>query len=504
MKVFMDDVVVSTHYSGAPPAPASVSAQALSSTSVRVKWAAGASTVPVQLDGYRVYYGLDPKNLNSIHYPGTATSADIPNLQAGKTYYFAVTGYHRESGETADNESLKSTTASVTLSGTTTAPSDTTAPTVSISSPTGGSTVSGTTNLSAAASDNVGVSKVEFYLNSVLYGLVGSSPYSIAWNTGSYANGTYQVTAKAYDAAGNSKVSAAVSVNVSNGTVTAADTTKPSVTAFTMPVSATSRTVSVSLSATDNVGVAGYLITESSSTPSPSATGWSSTAPTSFTFASSGARTAYAWAKDKAGNVSASRSASVNITLPATGDTTVPVVNSFTMPTSAASPTVAISQFTASDNVGVTAYLVTESGTKPSAGASTWKTTKPSSFTFAGTGTRTAYAWVKDAAGNVSAYKYAKVTVAEPDSAPPVIKIISPAAGSTVPSQVTISASATDKNGILQMRVYVDNVLKNSVSSSSISYAWNTSSYARGAHSIKIYAFDKLKNYSTATITVNK
>ena len=91
----------------------------------------------------------------------------------------------------------------------------------------------------------------------------------------------------------------------------------PTVTSFTLPETATSLTVPIiSFTATDNVGVTGYLVTQSSTTPSACARGWSSTAPTSFTFSASGKQIAYAWAKDAAGNISAAKSSSVTITLP--------------------------------------------------------------------------------------------------------------------------------------------------------------------------------------------
>ena len=90
---------------------------------------------------------------------------------------------------------------------------DTTAPTVSASE-TG---ASGTITLSAAASDNVGVTKVEFYVDGVLKGSDTTSPYSITLNSTTLANGSHALTAKAYDAAGNSATSAAASFSVSNG-----------------------------------------------------------------------------------------------------------------------------------------------------------------------------------------------------------------------------------------------------------------------------------------------
>jgi len=106
---------------------------------------------------------------------------------------------------------------------------------------------------------------------------------------------------------------------VETGAAPPPETTAPVVTSFTMPSTSSSLTVAVtSFTATDNVGVTGYLITESSTTPTAGSAGWSATAPTSFTFSSSGTVTAYAWAKDAAGNVSSSVSASVNITTPLT------------------------------------------------------------------------------------------------------------------------------------------------------------------------------------------
>lgn len=99
-----------------------------------------------------------------------------------------------------------------------------------------------------------------------------------------------------------------------------ADTTPPTVTSFSIPAESSSLTVPItSFSATDNpggTGVAGYRVTESVSTPSPSDPYWSTFAPSNYTFATEGTKTLYAWAKDAAGNVSTSLSANVTLTLP--------------------------------------------------------------------------------------------------------------------------------------------------------------------------------------------
>jgi hypothetical protein len=105
------------------------------------------------------------------------------------------------------------------IGGGTPNPGDTTAPSTSITAPTGGSTVSGSAvTVSADATDNVGVSKVDFYAGATLIGTDTTAPYSVSWNTTSLANGSYSITSKASDAAGNVGSSAAVSVTVSNTT----------------------------------------------------------------------------------------------------------------------------------------------------------------------------------------------------------------------------------------------------------------------------------------------
>ncbi|MEX2647288.1 MAG: S8 family serine peptidase [Gaiellaceae bacterium] len=94
---------------------------------------------------------------------------------------------------------------------------DTTPPTTSITSPANGATVSGTITVSASASDNVGVTRVELFVDGSLAGTDTSSPYSFSWNTASVADGSHGLQTRAYDAAGNVGSSSVVNVTVSNG-----------------------------------------------------------------------------------------------------------------------------------------------------------------------------------------------------------------------------------------------------------------------------------------------
>lgn len=122
--------------------------------------------------------------------------------------------------------------------------SDTTPPSVSLTAPTSGSTLTGTATLSATASDASGISKVEFLVDGTLVGTATASPYSYAWNSAGVANGSHGITAKAYDAFGNTATTSAVTVTVSNtSTVAAYDTTLKAPRCFSVLASCDSGTL---------------------------------------------------------------------------------------------------------------------------------------------------------------------------------------------------------------------------------------------------------------------
>lgn len=96
----------------------------------------------------------------------------------------------------------------ITCNSSTPSPSpspDTANPSVTITFPANGATVQrgSTVNITAIASDNTGVAKVEFYINGSLGTTDTSSPYSYAFTVPNPKNKTYVIVAKAYDAAGN-------------------------------------------------------------------------------------------------------------------------------------------------------------------------------------------------------------------------------------------------------------------------------------------------------------
>lgn len=134
---------------------------------------------------------------------------------------------------------------------------DTVPPQTSMTSPTSGQTIGSSFNLQATASDDVGVTKVEFYVGNTLVATDTTSPYAYTLNTnsGNFPNGTYNFTSLAYDATGNQTRSPNVSATIFNQPT---DTTPPTV-SLTSPLNSSTisgGSVNVSASATDSSGIA--------------------------------------------------------------------------------------------------------------------------------------------------------------------------------------------------------------------------------------------------------
>jgi hypothetical protein len=188
----------------------------------------------------------------------------------------------------------------------------TTPPTVAITAPSNGATVSSTVQVTASASDNVGVAGVQFYLDGSPLG-VGQTiaPYQISWDTTTTANGSHTLTAAARDAAGNIATSALVTLMVANNTL---DTTPPTA-AITAPSNGASLsgTVQVSASGSDNVGVAGVKFFVDGSILGAEVTGAPYTMPWDTTKAANGSHMLTAVARDAAGNSTTSAAVVVNV-----------------------------------------------------------------------------------------------------------------------------------------------------------------------------------------------
>lgn len=130
---------------------------------------------------------------------------------------------------------------------------DTIKPAVAVTSPANGATVSGVVTLSATATDDKGVTAVEFRLNGALVSADAAAPYAAAWDTKAATNGQYTVAAVARDAAGNTATST-ITVSVNNPVP---DSGAPSV-VLTSPVTGTltSSNLMLRANASDANGIA--------------------------------------------------------------------------------------------------------------------------------------------------------------------------------------------------------------------------------------------------------
>ena len=152
----------------------------------------------------------------TVSYNGATNTASLTPtlaLAAGHTFMATVVGGNGGVTDVAGNPLANN----VTWSFTTANAADTTPPTVTLTSPSDGATVSGTVTLSATASDNVAVARVDFLVGGVVVATDISAPYTYAWDSTGTPNGSVTVTATAVDTSGN-PASDSHSVTVSNGT----------------------------------------------------------------------------------------------------------------------------------------------------------------------------------------------------------------------------------------------------------------------------------------------
>lgn len=395
---------------------------------------------------------------------------------------FVTDGNHNLTSKASDPSGNTGTSAAIPVSV------DNTMPATSITAPASGTFVRGTTTVNATATDNIGVTNVEFYLDTTLIGSDATTPYSLAWNTTTATAGNHNLSSKAFDAAGNSTTSSSVAVTVDN--------TSPT-TSITSPTSGATITglTTITANASDNSGIAKvefYVDTTliGNDTASPYSISWSSSSVTN------GTHSLTSKAIDLAGNTVTS--AAIGIT---TNNEFVAPTTSVTAPTDGSflKGTVAVNA-NANDNVGVTrvefyagAALIGSDTTTPY--SVNWNTTT----TTDGSYTLTSKAF--DASGNVGTSAPVGVVV---DNVVPTTSITSPASGANLKSSITVSASGSDAIGVTKVEFYVDSTLITSDTTAPYSISWNTTTVTNASHSLTSKAYDQAGNIgASVAVSVN-
>jgi peptidoglycan hydrolase-like protein with peptidoglycan-binding domain/chitodextrinase len=201
----------------APPSvPTGLISTGSTTSTISLSWTASADNIGVT--GYDVF-----RNGVQVGTPVSTAFTDT-GLTASTTYTYTVAAYDGGGNTSSQSSGLR---ASTFAPSTPTSTPDTTPPTASITSPLASSTISGAAStVTVSASDNVGVTKVQLYVDGTLAGTDTASPYTFSLNTAAFANGPHTLSAKAYDAADNIGTSPSVPVTITN--VSTSTSTTPS------------------------------------------------------------------------------------------------------------------------------------------------------------------------------------------------------------------------------------------------------------------------------------
>jgi hypothetical protein len=179
----------------------------------RVSWTASAESVL----GYHVYRATSPAGPYTRLTSSLVTSGTTFNdtIAGSSPYTYMVRAVKLESTPSGSyfNASQGAFSTGITGGG-----PDTTAPVVTLSAPVNNAVIAGSNvTVTATATDNVGITGVQFRLDGANLGAEDTSaPYSVNLNASALANGLHQIAAVARDAAGNRATSAVASVTVSN------------------------------------------------------------------------------------------------------------------------------------------------------------------------------------------------------------------------------------------------------------------------------------------------
>jgi hypothetical protein len=123
-------------------------------------------------------------------------------------------GGHTLTARATDTANQTTTSAAVSVTVANVVPDN--PPTVSLTAPANGATVAGAVNVAATASDDKGVTQVEFFVDTVSIGVDTSASFGVIWNTTSVANGSHTITVRATDTANQTTTSASIDVTVNN------------------------------------------------------------------------------------------------------------------------------------------------------------------------------------------------------------------------------------------------------------------------------------------------
>jgi hypothetical protein len=370
-----------------------------------VSLASSASTVTAASTITLTATASDDKGVNKVEfYDGTTlvgTDTTAPYSQA-VALTSANNGTHTYTAKAYDTANQVTTSASVAVTvniGAADLP-----PTVSIASSATSVTAASTITLTATASDDKGVNKVEFYDGTTLLGTDTTAPYTQAVSLSSANNGTHTYTARAYDTANQVTASTAVAVSVNIGVTDLPPTV--SLASSATNVTAVS-SITLTATATDDKGVNKVEFYEGTTL-----LGTDTTSPytqaVSFTSANNGTHTYTAKAYDTISQTTTSSAVTVTVNIGVTDlPPTVTLVSSASTVTAAGTITLTA---TATDDKGVSKVEFYE-GTTLLGSVTASPITQTVAYTSANNGTHTYTAKAYDTANQSTTSSPVSVSV---------------------------------------------------------------------------------------------
>lgn len=380
---------------------------------------------------------------------------------------------------------------------------------------------SGNITLSAVATDNVGVTKVEFYVDDDLKGTDQVAPYSMTLDSNILSNGKHTLVAKAYDAAGNIGTSSPVIFSIDN---TSVDKEAP---VISVSENGTSGPITFNATATDNVGVTKveFYIDDNL------LKGTDTSEPFSMVLdsqtLSDGSHTLFGKAYDAAGNIGTS--AAVTFTVDNSGSTSTTynelenngttktaniIGNAVTKIVGYINNSVDQDYFKINIAAGQSLtvnmkgpardydlYLLSSNGgtlrTSSSASAN-----ESVSYTNAGASTASYYIKVVAFGGSYSKNEPYNLTLlksggSDVDKEAPRVSVSASESGSS--GTITLSAVATDNVGVAKVEFYIDDMLKRTVLVSPYSMTLDSNTLTTGKHTLVAKAYDAAGNVGTSS-----
>jgi uncharacterized repeat protein (TIGR01451 family) len=357
-----------------------------------------------------------------------------------------------------------------------------TPPTVSITSPGNGASLGdapANVVINANAADSHGIKNVEFFKNGVSLGIDTTAPYSFSWNNAPV--GTFNLTAKATDNLDAVTISIPVSVTVTNAAPTVSITAPAPNAAYTAPAS-----ITINATAADNEGISKVEFFQNSTK-----LGEDTTAPYSFTWTNAGSGTYSLTARATDGQNATTTSGAVNVTVNAPPSITL------TSPANGATyiaPAGVVLQASASDSDGaITQVEFFQNGASIGLDTSapysiSWAHVPFGSYSLTARATDDRGATVTSNVVNITVNPASTVLITSPNNNAVFI------GGSTV----TISADATDSDGISKVEFFQGSTKLGEDTSSPYSYDWTD--VAAGDYSLTARATDTLGEITDSAV----